>query len=500
MLTTRKSGVLLHPTSLPGSGGIGSLGAEARSFIDFLVESGQSLWQVLPLGPTGFGNSPYSCYSAFAGNPLLINCETLAEEGDLSVAECVDQGETLRVDYPRVERSKSGLLRKAAGTFFSRKDSVRYEEFRQFREATPWLNDFSLFMTLKEHFNGDCWNNWPADVRDRSSHALIEYGSRLAHEIDVHCYNQWQFYRQWRRIRSYAGERGVGIIGDIPIFVAYDSSEVWANPTLFKLDEEGAPTVIAGVPPDYFSPTGQLWGNPHYDWNALASTGYAWWVERMRSSLDLYDIIRIDHFRGFAASWEVPASEATAINGQWVDGPGAALFDALESALGKAPIIAEDLGIITPDVEELRDRFCFPGMKILHFAFDSGPDNPYLPHNHVQKSVVYTGTHDNDTTAGWFAKLPEREQRLVRRYLHYHGPDMVWELIRTALASVAETAIIPLQDLFSLGNDCRMNMPGSVGSNWSWRYAEGDLTGTLSNRLGELTELYGRKRKVCRRN
>jgi 4-alpha-glucanotransferase len=495
MLTTRKSGILLHPTSLPGSGGIGSLGAEARSFIDILAASGQSLWQVLPLGPTGYGNSPYSCYSAFAGNPLLINGETLAEEGDLSCEECVDHEGQHRVEYPRVEQRKFRLLRKAADTFFSRKDPVRQHEFLQFRESTPWLQDFALFMSLKEHFTGACWNDWPADVRGRSSHALIDYASRLAREVNIHCYIQWQFYRQWRRIKSYATERGIGIIGDLPIYVAYDSAEVWANPTLFKLVEEGTPTVITGVPPDYFSPTGQLWGNPHYDWDALARTGYAWWIERMRCSLDLFDIIRIDHFRGFAASWEVPAGDATAINGQWVDGPGAALFDALEAALGKMPIIAEDLGIITPDVEELRDRFAFPGMKILHFAFDSGPDNPYLPHNHVPKSVVYTGTHDNDTTAGWFAKLPEHEQQQVRRYLHYHGNDMVWELIRTALASVAETAIIPLQDLLSRGNDCRMNMPGSVGSNWSWRYAEGDLTGALSTRLGDLTELYGRKRK-----
>jgi len=489
----RKSGILLHPTSLPGSGGIGSFGAEARSFIDFLVAAGQSLWQVLPLGPTGHGNSPYSCYSAFAGNPLLINCELLAEEGDLSVEECADQEGNRMVDYPRVERRKSRLLRKAADTFLARGDARLKDEFLQFRQATPWLQDFALFMALKEHFGGQCWNDWPADIRDRSSHALIDYAVRLAHEIDIHCYFQWQFFRQWRRIKGYANERGVAIIGDIPIFVAFDSAEVWANPTLFKLNKEGRPTVVAGVPPDYFSPTGQLWGNPHYDWEALARTGYAWKIERMRSSLELYDIIRIDHFRGFAASWEVPAGDATAVKGRWVEGPRAALFEALHTALGKVPIIAEDLGIITPDVEELRDMFGFPGMKILHFAFDSGPSNPYLPHNHVPKSVVYTGTHDNDTTAGWFSKLPEPEQKQVRHYLHYHGSDMVWELIRTALASVAEMAIIPLQDVLSLGSDCRMNMPGTVGRNWSWRFAEGDLTGSHAARLFELTELYGRR-------
>ena len=496
MRSTRKSGILLHPTSLPGSGGIGSLGAEARSFIDFLVAAGQSLWQLLPLGPTGYGNSPYSCYSAFAGNPLLINAELLAQEGDLAVEECLDPQGALRVEYPEVERRKLSLLRQGAESFLGRQEPGAQREFLRFKEETPWLLDFALFMTLKEQFGGACWNDWPAEIRDRSPQALTESAVRLAHDVNVHCYLQWQFFRQWRSLKSYATEKGIAIVGDIPIFVAYDSAEVWANPQLFKLDVGGRPLVVTGVPPDYFSPTGQLWGNPHYDWDALAKSGYGWWIERMRCSLELYHIIRIDHFRGFAASWEVPAGDETAINGQWAPGPGSALFDALEGALGKLPVIAEDLGIITPDVEELRDRFSFPGMKILHFAFESGPDNPYLPHNHLQKSVVYTGTHDNDTSAGWFAGLPGHEQRQVRRYLHYHGQDMVWELIRTALASVAETAIIPLQDLLSLGSDCRMNMPGTVVSNWSWRYGEGELTADLALRMGELTELYGRKRKT----
>lgn len=494
MRPQRKSGILLHPSSLPGSGGIGSLGAEARRFVDFLAAAGQSLWQVLPLGPPGAGNSPYSCYSAFAGNPLLIDCATLAEEGDLAPGDCAEGERGGRIDFPRVERHKMGLLRKGADTFFARQGGERHEEFLRFRETTPWLQDFALFMALKEQFGGRGWRDWPAELRGRTPHALIDYSSRLAHEVNCHCYLQWQFFRQWRRLKEYAGGHGIEIVGDLPIFVAGDSAEVWANPGIFKLDPEGAPTVIAGVPPDYFSPTGQLWGNPHYDWDALASSGYAWWIERMRSSLVLYDIVRIDHFRGFAASWEVPAGETTAINGRWTPGPGSALFEALEAALGKVPIIAEDLGIITPDVEELRDRFAFPGMKILHFAFDSGPDNPYLPHNHVPLSVVYTGTHDNDTTAGWFGGLPEQLQRRVRRYLNYDGPDMVWELIRTALASVAETAVIPLQDILSLGNDSRMNLPGTVGSNWSWRFDRGVLTGDLAARLRDLTELYGRSR------
>ena len=495
MHSLRKSGILLHPTSLPGSGGIGSLGGEARAFIDFLAQAGQSLWQLLPLGPTGFGNSPYSCYSAFAGNPLLINCEILAEEGDLGAQECGDQDGEEQVEYPVVQERKLWLLRKGADAFFAGEDRARQDEFLAFRENTPWLQDFTLFMALKEQFGGACWNDWPAELRDRTPASLAEYGSLLAYEVKVLCYLQWQFFRQWRGIREYAAGKGIEIVGDLPIFVAYDSAEVWANPTLFKLDPAGIPTVIAGVPPDYFSPTGQLWGNPHYDWDALAATGYAWWIQRMRNSLELYDIVRIDHFRGFAASWEVPFGDDTAINGRWVAGPGPALFQALEVALGKRPIIAEDLGVITPDVEELRDSFAFPGMKILHFAFDSGPDNQYLPHNHLRQAVVYTGTHDNDTTAGWFAKLPEQEQRQVRRYLQYQGDDMVWELIRTALASVAETAIIPLQDLLTLGSDSRMNMPGTVGSNWSWRYRRGELTPPLADRLADFTELYGRKRR-----
>jgi 4-alpha-glucanotransferase len=496
MNSFRTSGILLHPTSLPGSGGIGSLGEEARSFIDFLARSGQGLWQVLPLGPTGYGNSPYSCYSAFAGNPLLINCEILVQEGDLSAEDLIhDDVMTDRVDYPAVEERKLRILRKGADSFLARKDAPGRDEFLQFRDTTPWLKDFVLFMALKEEFGGDCWNDWPAELRLRTPHALQGAACRLAHELDLLCYLQWQFFRQWRRIREYAAGLKVRIVGDLPIFVAYDSAEVWANPTLFKLDEGGVPTVIAGVPPDYFSPTGQLWGNPHYDWDALSETGYAWWIERMRTSLDLYDIVRIDHFRGFAASWEVPYGDDTAVNGQWVPGPGGALFLALEAALGKMPIIAEDLGIITPDVEELRDTFAFPGMKILHFAFDSGPDNQYLPHNHLRQSVVYTGTHDNDTTAGWFAKLPEHEQRHIRRYLGYQGDKIVWELIRTALVSVADTAIIPLQDLLTLGSGSRMNMPGTVGSNWSWRFAHGDLTDRMAERLSELAQLYGRKRQ-----
>ena len=492
MRTPRKSGILLHPTSLPGSGGIGSLGAEASAFIDFLAASGQSLWQVLPLGPTGHGNSPYSCYSAFAGNPLLVNFETLVEEGDLAAGECEDSGTKHRIDFPRVQRYKSRLLLKAADTFLARDDDHRHDEFRHFRETTPWLQDFALFMALKDHFSGACWNDWPADIRTRSPHALIEYAARLAHEVNLHCYSQWQFFRQWHRVKKYANHRGVEIIGDIPIFVACDSADVWSNPSLFKLDELGDPTVVAGVPPDYFSATGQLWGNPLYDWEALAQSGYAWWIERLRSSFGLYDIIRIDHFRGFAACWEVPAGEATAVNGQWVDGPGEALFEAVEAALGKLPIIAEDLGVITPDVLELRDRFGFPGMKILHFAFDSGPDNPYLPHNIERSSVIYTGTHDNDTTVGWYSRLTDSERQRILHYLDSPGKTIAWDLIRAALASVADTAIIPLQDVLSLGSEAKMNAPGTVGGNWSWRYQAGDLNDGHAARLLDLTEIYGR--------
>jgi 4-alpha-glucanotransferase len=492
MVSCRKSGILLHLTALPGSGGIGCLGPEAERFIDGLQAAGQSLWQVLPLGPTAYGNSPYMCYSAFAGNPLLIDLEKLVAVGDLApVYLCHDFPDT-HVDFQKVIAVKSAALVAAAEKFFATGSTQRLEEFWHFCDTTAWLHDFALFMALKERYPQGNWRDWPADIASRNGVALATVTRELGPQIGAHKYRQWQFFRQWHHVRTYANQRGIGIFGDIPIFVAYDSADVWANPGLFNLDADGKPTVVAGVPPDYFSKTGQLWGNPLYDWEEMARQGYSWWVERVRASLQLYDLLRIDHFRGFAGYWEVPAGEKTAVNGRWVPGPGADFFTALIANLGPLPLVAEDLGVITTDVEALRDQFAFPGMKILQFAFDSGSGNPYLPHNYQRNAVVYTGTHDNDTTAGWFASLSERGRARVLRYLDRRGDDIVWDMNRTALASVADTVILPLQDVLGLSSEARMNTPGTASGNWSWRLLPGQPSTKKLKQLRDLTELYGR--------
>lgn len=488
----RKGGILLHPTSLPGPGGIGTLGDEALRFVDFLAAAGQSIWQVLPLGATAYGNSPYSCYSAFAGNPLLIDLDLVAAEGDLCRPLKYPDLPGDRVDYHKVEEFKYRTLRQAAASFFCESAGKRLEEFHRFCDSTWWLHDFALFMALKEESGGKNWRNWPESAARHSREAYEEASLRLGVAIGEHKYIQWQFFRQWERVKAYANARGVEIFGDIPIFVAFDSADVWANPHLFLLDGNENPLAVAGVPPDYFSATGQLWGNPLYRWDVLAGEGYRWWIERVKSSLTLYDILRIDHFRGFAAHWEVPAGETTAVNGRWVNGPGAGFFEALAAELGTLPIVAEDLGVITHDVEELRDRFGLPGMKILQFAFDSGSSNPYLPHNHVWKSVVYTGTHDNDTTVGWYEGLDRKQKARIIEYLDCKGKEIHWDFIRAAWSSVADTAIIPLQDLLGLGSEAKMNKPGTAGGNWSWRLLPGALTSTHAERLRELTKLYGR--------
>jgi 4-alpha-glucanotransferase len=493
MHRTRKSGVLLHPTSLPGPEGIGTLGPEARQFVDFLHLAGQSVWQLLPLGPTAYGNSPYSCYSAFAGNPLLIDMSALVRDGDLAASDVKGSFPAEWVDFPQVEAHKLPLLARAATVFFATPLQSRREGFWRFCDANNWwLDDFALFMALKSHFKGKSWSAWPIDIARREPAALQQYGELLGSAIGVHKYIQWQFYQQWHELRGYANDRGVEVFGDIPIFVAYDSADVWANPHLFHLDDRGKQTVVAGVPPDYFSKTGQLWGNPLYRWSEMAADGYGWWIARLRSSLDLYDLVRIDHFRGFEAYWEVPAGEKTAVNGRWVKGPGEHFFNAIEQSLGKLPIVAEDLGVITPEMEELRDNFAFPGMLVLQFAFGSGPHNPFLPHNHINNSVVYTGTHDNDTTLGWFGSLKEKERQKVLHYLQCSESDMPWALIRTALASVADLAVVPLQDFLELPSSDRMNVPGTSRGNWSWRF-EGDvLTQRLAVTVRDLTEMYGR--------
>ncbi len=494
MENKRKSGILLHPTSLPGPGGIESLGAEAYKFVEFLQKAGQTMWQILPLGPTAYGNSPYSCYSAFAGNPLLISLESLLAEGDISQYDLKVDLPHGRVDYHLVEPHKLGVLRKAAAQFFATGGQRRKEDFWYFCDNTFWLHDYALFMALKEHFSGKNWCDWPEDITLRKPEAMAYFTEELGPAIGEQKYMQWQFSRQWQSLKAFANQSDIEIIGDMPIFVAFDSADVWANPHLFHLDEKRRPTVVAGVPPDYFSKTGQLWGNPLYNWARIAEEDFSWWVARVRNDLSLYDRVRIDHFRGFEACWEVTAGEKTAKNGRWTKGPGEALFQALIGQLGTVPLIAEDLGVITPEVERLRDQFGFPGMKILQFAFGSGPSNPYLPHNHVRNSVVYTGTHDNDTTAGWFASLKDKEKQNILNYLNITAENVSGDLLRSALASVASMAISPLQDVLGLSSEARMNIPGVAGGNWSWRFTSNMLDSKAAKHLKELTELYGRGR------
>ncbi len=515
MELTRASGILLHPTSFPGPYGIGELGDGAYDFVDYLAEAKQSLWQVLPLGPTGYGDSPYASFSTFAGNPLLISLEKLVEAGDLSQADLEDVPDfpVDTVDYGWVIYWKMPLLERAARNFLAGAAANRRAEFESFcAEQAGWLDDYALFMAVKAYFDrkaseanifGAMWSNyWDKDIALRQPEAVSRWQEKQADIITMRKVWQFYFFQQWTELRQYANGLGIKIIGDIPIFVAPDSVDVWANRELFHLDEEGQPTVVAGVPPDYFSETGQLWGNPLYDWDALAGQGYQWWIDRIAATLQLVDIIRIDHFRGFQAYWEVPAGQETAMKGRWVKAPGMELFRTIEQALGDLPILAEDLGVITPAVTALRNHFGFPGMKILQFAFDSkeagglNATNPFLPHNHTFKSVVYTGTHDNDTTRGWYRERTPEEKDLIRRYLARSDEDIVWDFIRMAMASVAYFAVIPFQDVLNLDSDARMNTPAILGGNWAWRYRPEAINAWSSDRLRELVELYGRDSKL----
>lgn len=493
---TRVSGILLHPTSFPGRFGIGDLGNEAHGFVDWLVSAGQKVWQTLALGPTGYADSPYASFSALAGNPLLISPDRLAEDGDLSPQDLVDPPPfpAERVDFGWVIDYKTGLLHRAARRFFERAPAQRRAQFDQFcHDNQRWLDDFALFMAVKAEHELVIWTQWEESIALRRPEALAHWRDKLAGEIRFHKYAQFQFFHQWQALRHYANGRGVQIMGDIPIFVAHDSADVWAHPELFYLDERGQPTIVAGVPPDYFSATGQRWGNPIYRWDLLERDGYRWWIERVRQTFELVDLLRIDHFRGFEAYWEIPASEPTAVVGRWVKGPGAKLFHALKNALGELPIVAEDLGVVTPGVVALREQFGFPGMKVLQFAFDSDTTNPYLPFNLDHDCVIYTGTHDNDTIRGWYASISEKKRDKVRLYMGIDGHDINWDLIRLALSSVADMAIVPLQDVLSLGTEARMNLPGEPSGNWQWRYRRGALTDLPAQRLRTLNELYGRQ-------
>ncbi len=512
---SRASGILLHPTSFPGPHGIGDLGNAAYDFIDFLIEAKQSLWQVLPLGPTGYGDSPYASFSSFAGNPLLISLDRLVEAGDLSHSDLADvpQFPVDEIDFGWVIYWKIPLLQKAARNFLTDAEAHRKRAFETFcEEKARWLDDYALFMAVKADFDtkakaedvfGAMWSNyWDKDIALRQTRAINRWEKEKAEDIEIQKVWQFYFYQQWSAVRRYANENGIKIVGDIPIFVAPDSVDVWANRELFHLDDQGQPTVVAGVPPDYFSENGQLWGNPLYHWIVMAGQDYRWWIERIQATLDLVDIIRIDHFRGFEAYWEIPAGETTAINGRWVKAPGKELFKAIQNELGQLPILAEDLGVITEEVQALRDTFNFPGMKVLQFAFDAkeagelNATNAFLPHNHEPNAVVYTGTHDNDTTLGWYQQRSDEERDLIRRYLARPDDDIAWDFIRLAMASVARYAIIPMQDTLSLSSDARMNTPSTLGGNWVWRYRTEALNPWVSSRLRELVDLYARDPKL----
>jgi 4-alpha-glucanotransferase len=501
----RCSGILLHPTSLPGRFGIGDLGDQAYRFVDFLAAAGQSYWQTLPLSPTGYADSPYQGLSAFAGNPMLISPEKLVEAGHLSEADLDLDGvpafPEAWVDFGPVIGYKKGLLERAFANFQTQSPAEQRAAFTHFCEdQASWLDDFTLFMALKEANDLRPWHEWTQPgVVTRQPKALARWRESLAEEIEGQKYRQWQFFEQWLALKRYANERGVRFVGDIPIFVSLDSVDVWAHPHLFHLDENRQPTVVSGVPPDYFSETGQLWGHPLYRWEVMAQDGYAWWIDRFRMAFTQADVVRIDHFRGFHNYWEVPAEEETAVKGNWLYGPGADLFRAVTAALGEVAIIAEDLGDFDTQsragVDALQEEFGYPGMKVLQFSFGGGPSDPFLPHNFTRDWVAYTGTHDNDTILGWYrVTSAEAERDYARKYLRSDGSDIAWDLIRLAWASVANTAMTTAQDLLSLGNEARMNLPSTVGRpNWCWRLEPGALTDEIAGRLLELTAVYGRR-------
>ncbi len=495
MKLPRASGILLHPTSLPGRFGIGDVGPEAYRFVDLLASMGQTYWQILPLGPTGPGNSPYSTFSAFAGNTLLISPQQLADQGllpETAINEAPDFPDAY-VDYGKVYDWKTKILVQAYESFRSSPMAETSAEFNDFCHRNAWwLDDYAVFRAVKAAHGQQPWYKWAEPLRRRDPDAFAKTVSQLKREIDAERFYQFLFFRAWTVLRTYANERRIKIIGDIPIFVALDSADVWCNQRQFKLEPDGTPKVVAGVPPDYFSKTGQLWGNPIYDWSAMLSDDLSWWTARIAFALRTADIVRLDHFIGFARNWEVPGGDQTAENGRWADVPGDKVFEVLTRRLGPLPVIAEDLGSVTPEVEALRDRYEIPGMRILQYAFGGNPHDTNLPHNYIRNTVAYTGTHDNDTTAGWYKKAAKHERLNCRKYLNASGREIPHDMIRAAFASVADTALVPMQDILGLGSSARMNTPATSDSNWQWRLQEGRLTEEVSNWFKEITTTYGR--------
>jgi 4-alpha-glucanotransferase len=495
----RTAGILLHPTSLPSPFGIGDLGNEAYRFIDFLYSAGQKLWQVFPLGPTGYGDSPYQCFSAFAGNPLLISPQKLKEESLLTDNDLSDfpKFNPHQIDFGAIIDLKYNLLKKAFAQFKTMKGINA--EFINFCEVqNDWLDDFSLFMAAKDFHNGKLWTEWDKDLVLRRDGSLKIWREKLSDEITFHKFIQFKFYQQWKNLKDYVNSKGIKIIGDMPIFIAYDSADLWSHKELFTVDEKGNLKFVAGVPPDYFSETGQRWGNPLFKWKRMENDEFLWWRRRLSAILQFVDIIRIDHFRGFDAYWEIPAEAPTAQKGRWVKAPGEKFFTTVKKYLGDIPIIAEDLGLITKSVTELREKFDFPGMKILQFAFGTGMETKFLPHNLVPNSIIYTGSHDNDTTRGYFEKAKQADNDIyshAQKYLSFFNNDLTFELIRTAYASVADLVVIPLQDILNLGSDARMNFPGKLGGNWTWRFTWDQVPYGIADVYKEFTILYERPPK-----
>lgn len=492
----RRSGVLMPISSIPSAYGIGTFSTQAYEFVDMLEEAGQSYWQILPLGPTGYGDSPYQSFSTFAGNPYYIDLEALIEKGWLTKAECdqYDFGDNDEyIDYEKIYLSRFKVLRKA----FKNSGIEKEEEFIQFCEQNAyWLDDYALYMAVKNSFDGKSWSEWDEDIRLRKPEAMAAYREKFSEEICFYQFQQYLFAKQWMALKKYANDKKIEIIGDIPIYVAFDSADTWANPELFQLDEELIPIAVAGCPPDAFSATGQLWGNPLYRWEYHKETEYAWWMRRIAYCYDLYDVVRIDHFRGFDEYYSIPYGDPTAEFGHWEKGPGYDIFKTMKAKLGNRAVIAEDLGFLTDTVIKLVKKTGYPGMKILQFAFDSREESDYLPHNYTANSIVYTGTHDNDTTVGWFEKLNRKDKAFAKKYLNIRSnKDAQWAFIRAALASVSDTCIIPIQDYLGLGTEARINMPSTLGTNWKWRMLPGQFTGELAAKMSDMTKLYGRARR-----